>query len=401
LNFEGAFSHAGRVFGCGWGGLLSSTEDGRSWVSHNAVGQGPTAFETLRGGASNGDRVVVIGNGGIIRSSTDLVTWQSATGGGSDTLLDVAWNGSLFVAVGAERSILTSPDGISWTSRHRQVGANLHGVVWTGSQWVACGSDGLIARSPDGLQWTFQSHGGNYPLNKVVWDGGKLVAVSDNGMIWTSPDGVAWTVTKGPEVHPYRAVAVVNGRVIVASYDRGSLMAESATGEWLTILPEDWFQIRAMEVVGGTLVAFSHSGKVRFAAVSSIPELGAWAGHHQIPFGQRDPAMIRAGRWLPNLLDYALGGGGDAGVLPAITRDGESGHPVFSFFRRGRMPGVRLVLEGSRDAARWDAFDREGDSGWEMGVAEEFIQHDGTIHVQWIADPALEPRLLMRLGVEP
>ena len=70
---------------------------------------------TLRGVAWSGSLFVVVGDGGIIRTSPDTVTWSAATSGTTQSLRDVLWANTQFVCVGAAGTILSSPTGTTWT----------------------------------------------------------------------------------------------------------------------------------------------------------------------------------------------------------------------------------------------------------------------------------------------
>jgi hypothetical protein len=68
----------------------------------------------------------------------------------------ICWSGSLFVVVGLGGLIKTSPDGETWTTRAPSGSGNwqLYGVNWCGSLFIATGTHGTILTSPDGINWT-------------------------------------------------------------------------------------------------------------------------------------------------------------------------------------------------------------------------------------------------------
>ena len=90
-------------------------------------------------------------------ASVTIVGYEAAS------LRDVAWNGSLYVAVGNGGIILTSSDGVTWYPRNSGTTASLLAVVWDGAEWVVvgtlpdAGSSGITLTSPNGINWSVSS----------------------------------------------------------------------------------------------------------------------------------------------------------------------------------------------------------------------------------------------------
>jgi hypothetical protein len=172
-------------------------------------------------------RYVVVGAGGNVMTSTDLLSWTPSVSGVTHLLRSVTASPGGFVAVGdggGEAVILTSPDGVAWTVRYRAgqcaagscaSPARLSKVIWAGTRFVALGDEqpspdtayALILASPDGINWT--QHAARkilvgdppftFPLmTSITWSGSLFVAVGVDGTdlspkAWRSANLEDWT----------------------------------------------------------------------------------------------------------------------------------------------------------------------------------------------------------------
>ena len=159
-----------------------------------------------------GEQFIAVGgsSAGIVLSSADGRDWTERHNGEARKLWSVHWNGSQALAVGEGRIILTSTDGITWTSH--ELAEELHSplmrdVAWSGSRYVAVGRDaddlmGLTAAfvSEDGVNWSLIDFGDMemIGLAGLTWGLGHFVmSVARNDcdpVIWFSEDGLDWTV---------------------------------------------------------------------------------------------------------------------------------------------------------------------------------------------------------------
>src|SRR5438309_1429425 len=62
-------------------------------------------------------KFVAVGDGGLVHTSTDGVTWDDGRRVSTNTLHKIAYVSNQFITVGADGLILTSPDGGIWTPR--------------------------------------------------------------------------------------------------------------------------------------------------------------------------------------------------------------------------------------------------------------------------------------------
>jgi hypothetical protein len=135
--------------GVGAGGAIVTSSDGSAWVRQVS---GTSA--ALRGAAASPTHLVVVGESGTVRVSTDAgLTWAAGNSGTTSSLSSVAWTGNAFVSVGASGLAIRSADGAKWapqTTPYMTVlpGSNplhLHDVLWQGERLLICGARGLLA----------------------------------------------------------------------------------------------------------------------------------------------------------------------------------------------------------------------------------------------------------------
>ena len=95
--------------------------------------------------------VAVCSEGSAFRSTDGGVTWQAAridSGGGAfESWEDVAWTGTRLVAVGGGGLVATSSNGTTWTVGVSGTTANLYRVAWSGQGLVAVGDGGAAIGS--------------------------------------------------------------------------------------------------------------------------------------------------------------------------------------------------------------------------------------------------------------
>ncbi len=245
VAWRSAFSGVGsELRGVSWNGtqflavgfnIVLSSQDGVTWTKRDpGLNRAPLPYNspvgTIYGSAWNGRRFVVVGDGGVIITSTDGVEWiwqstrleldfTSVSSSGSRTVATgtnatfistdgvswastipvrtyptvgrpgVVWGGNQFLRL--SRGISTSRDGLSWTSPTSDTGSELHAGVWSGTQFVVVGEGGTTLTSPDGANWTQRMSGAGTRLVGVAWSGTKFVAVGESAVV-SSPDGVTW-----------------------------------------------------------------------------------------------------------------------------------------------------------------------------------------------------------------
>ena len=179
---------------------------------------------------------VFVGDGGLIKTSTDGILWNTVTSQTSSQLLSVDYSNNLYIVGGVNGVLRTSTDSYSWDIQNTGTtitinavlhknnllligGANLiryssNGVVWfgaganTGSAMydsffgsnthIYVGASGTIATAPgdDPYEWTVQTSGTSSNLFGVAYGTSTIapyVAVGTGGILVTSTDAVTWT----------------------------------------------------------------------------------------------------------------------------------------------------------------------------------------------------------------
>lgn len=179
-------------------GFFSPPELG--WQMVNPLPTGVALTRSLL--LANGKRVVV-GQGGIVFTSTDSVTWTSNYGAiaGAGRVLGLAEgsgpNAGKLVAVGALGRIFLSQDaGATWLSVGSDFGT-FRSVAYGGGRFVAVSNDGVCATSTDGMHWQFGTLG-TFSLLDVAYIPSRSCflgsgSVSSSAVVAESTDGLTWT----------------------------------------------------------------------------------------------------------------------------------------------------------------------------------------------------------------
>ena len=177
------------------GAIITSNATGSDWTSQDP-GVGFDTI-TLKGVASDGALIVVVGTNGTMLTSPDGVTWTALPAIVNNDLNDISWDGSQFGVVGSNDTILTSPDGVNWTS-HIPGTPDITFVA--ASQWDsslpvdpvlgAVGSAGTFVVSPDATTGFSVPTGTNQQLSGITWVDNVtppyFVLVGNDGTVLTS-----------------------------------------------------------------------------------------------------------------------------------------------------------------------------------------------------------------------
>lgn len=229
--------------------------DGLNWSGSSGPWPSGVGF-SFSGQAWDSQRILAVGRGGLLYSSSDGVNWtphttQEAADDGDLRFNGVAWGNGTFVAVGwgneetDEGSVFTSPDGIEWTRRHLDADIYLESVIFDGHQFVAVGDYGGTFTSPDGTTWALRYYG-DEELAGVAYSGSKYVAVGGRGVMkaTASDDGITWHAIDMQQFFPG-----YNGWLWGAAWGAGRFVAVGMTphADPLCIVSEDgetWRSVR-------------------------------------------------------------------------------------------------------------------------------------------------------------
>jgi photosystem II stability/assembly factor-like uncharacterized protein len=159
----------------------------------------------LRGVAFGNGVWVLVGDAGVLRTSTDTITWVTQNSQfGTSGIESVAFGNGLFVAVGIGGTLRTSTNGVAWVTQTSQFGAStIRGLAFANSLWIAGGVGGTLRTSTNGVSWATQtSQFGSTTIRAVAFGNGVFFAVGDGGTIRRSTDGVNWSFPRYTSVVP-------------------------------------------------------------------------------------------------------------------------------------------------------------------------------------------------------
>lgn len=203
----------------------------------------------LNGVACNGQRFVVVGEGGLVVTTEDAIDFTVRDAGVTANLMDVIWDGSSFFVSGDDGVVRTSSDGISWQEAFPPAGMPLRALAQNGSALVAL-ADGGVVMLWSGSQWSRIET--NRTLEDVVWFNGRFVAVGPAGTILTSPDGETWRRETSGTTGDLHAVS--SGPIVVAVGDAGTILASVDGATWKLRQPPRFQLFSDAAWVGGRFV---------------------------------------------------------------------------------------------------------------------------------------------------
>lgn len=145
-------------------------------------------------------------NGSIYQMPAGGTEWNVIPSGVTENLNCIQWVPSInkLVVVGNKGVVLSSPDGITWSSHSSGITTNLVNfcVGGSGNTLVAVGVGGVIltADTSDLNTWTSRTSGTALDFKKVIWGSGttsSFCAVTDT-TTYSSTDGVNWSLRTTP-----------------------------------------------------------------------------------------------------------------------------------------------------------------------------------------------------------
>ncbi len=165
----------------GWSGSLSTSPDGITWTPRTTGATTKTLMDTTYG---NGLFVSVArtpgGSSGAVLTSGDGVTWTNRS---TVNLCGICFAKGLFVVVGDGGVIRTSANAVNWTTQLSGVASSLWGIAYGDGYFVAVGDQGVLLTSPDGISWARRNASTSQSLQKVVYGRGTFVAVGGGSTI--------------------------------------------------------------------------------------------------------------------------------------------------------------------------------------------------------------------------
>ena len=293
-----------RLFVAGLVPGLSYTDDGESWTTVDIP-----ESNRFTGMASNGSRLVLVGNDGLIMSSDNGLDWTlrqdsiPELSGIDDDFNFVSTANGLFIAGGKQGLLMTSPDGVVWTLVETpfeswqysavfqdgtyhfagRVGivhttenfldwvdislgtsSTIQGIAGDGENLLAGGRDGFVSLSSDGINWEATTAGTREFINEIEYGADVFVATDASGGIWKSNDSESWISVHEESSGHFVTGLVFDGSQFVAITFTGTLIT-SPDGEIWTESPGLDGDPQQLRLIGDTFWVVGSSGLVAFS----------------------------------------------------------------------------------------------------------------------------------------
>jgi len=218
-------------------GMIYTLPDGQdplivgNWILRDSGKSGG-----LVGIATDGNRIVVVGNsGGTVLSSVDGHVWFDRSIVGVTEFKAVTYGEGKFIAVGRASDdsnvIYSSEDGETWGKVTTASPSNLlYGIAYGAGMFVACGLTGYLYVSDDGVTWKPKSapdDTGNSSFVTVTYGSGQFYIGGTSETILISSNGLDFSKEiRGGSAKSVTSIAVANGKAIAVG-NSGLLLAAS------------------------------------------------------------------------------------------------------------------------------------------------------------------------------
>jgi photosystem II stability/assembly factor-like uncharacterized protein len=258
-----------RLVAVGCGGEILSSSDGKTWTKINSETNTTIEFVTYVDG-----KFVAFCHNGTILTSPDGETWSKTISGTKRPIYSATYGNGKFVAVGNYNTILTSPNGTNWTVINP--GIHLHrdnvdelrvepkSVAFGNNQFVVVGESGLVMTSSDATNWTLINEwpgetnsgwtsinkGSGANLNSVIYCKRQFVGVGDNGAISISADGKKWGKINSDIGSDL--FCVTYGNSLFLAVGDGTIVSALNCTIWTKENPENDIDIQSVKILSAT-----------------------------------------------------------------------------------------------------------------------------------------------------
>ena len=235
----------------------------RKWITHDmGISNGKISIQAF--GYGN-DRIVAIGNDGMIAYSDDFNTWTLvqdspfAGDGAIYTMTGVAYGNGRFVCASYNGKTGYSTDGINWTLSSTNIGTACKGIAFGNGIFIAVTSSSRIRYSTDGINWTTSSDPMTGTPTSIVFGNGIFVIGTTMGRIYYG-DGVSdsWDMSDtsyGNDTNVY--INTYADGYFIGHYG-DTIIGSSAASVWNTIGTSPFNDVRAMAYGNGKLLAIGY-----------------------------------------------------------------------------------------------------------------------------------------------
>ena len=232
--------------------IIRTSPNGEEWAAGRYIGEGGYLLSTVY---ENGQFVIVggrhildtnlkiIGNKGVIATSTNGITWNERSLPSTVPRLNsITHAGGKFVAAGNGETIVTSTDGITWSRTHpassSSTANHLLKVIPAAGGFVAVGENGVVLTSSNGTTWsrstvgrTYRDGSKNILFGAAYKPGGNYVVTGNRGTVLHSSNGTSWTSVLG--VEPGLAdVIYADGKFVAVGGPQQAILISSDGVTW-------------------------------------------------------------------------------------------------------------------------------------------------------------------------
>ena len=186
---------------------------------------------TIRSITLSNNTYVYAGDGGVLATSTDAITWTARTSGTTSNIQKILYANNTYVYAGDGGVLATSTDAITWTARTSGTTSIIKGLAYGNGVFVYVGYGGVIATSTDAITWTARTSGTTANLKGVAYGNGVFVAAGEiTTSVLVSSDGISWTpYTKALTNRYASSVAFGNGVFVILEPGGGYSYTEYST----------------------------------------------------------------------------------------------------------------------------------------------------------------------------
>lgn len=180
-------------------------------------------------------KYVAVGQSGMIRVSTDGITWneRSSPVGKTRNLRRIVYAKGFFVVVGDLGTVMTSTDGLSWYQHNSGTDRNLYSIAYGAGTFVAVGMQGCRLTSSNGIDWINRSDKQQNSIYDVAYGNGLFVSVGESGILKTSNDnGVTWTARISATTNTLYGVSINKFGRFVAVGIKGTIVVSAVGIVW-------------------------------------------------------------------------------------------------------------------------------------------------------------------------
>ena len=222
------------------------------------------------------DRMIMVGYGGAMMSSTNGTSWSNISTGTTETLYGVDFVGAKYIACGTNGKVITSSNmGSTWTAKSLSTVA-FEGAAYSDGLYVVAGGDEVWV-SNDATNWELSlkanvaSNGTGTHFEGVIWDGEKFIVYGIRGVNYISNDGYSWDVYPIHYTNPgFIKIVKAEGHLYAIPWWAGSWIMRSSDGYNWEYVVEDWAEEETRSFVSiaygnGTLVAVGELGMIMYS----------------------------------------------------------------------------------------------------------------------------------------